>query len=94
MFCQEIELHRVLKIVIEPLQQGSIAQESDLLVLHSSSKSYENRTRLIILHLKENTHCQQAVVLSLVEKQLYKNRVRDVRDLALYIRVSIQLSHV
>lgn len=44
MSCQETELHHVLKTVIEQLQQGSIAGESDL-VLHSKNRCYRKLTR-------------------------------------------------
>lgn len=64
-FCQETELHHLFKTVIEQLQQGSIAWESDLLVLHSNNKCYEKSDKVIILYLKQNTHRQQAVGLSL-----------------------------
>lgn len=44
MFCQETELHDVFKTVIEQLQQRFTVGESDLLVLHSNNKCYENLT--------------------------------------------------
>lgn len=51
--------------------------------------------KVIISYLKQNAHRQHAVGLSLIQKELYRNWVRDGLEPVVYILLvdSLQLSH-